>query len=147
MPNNIEYTKMGFLLYTMTKEGQLGVYYSENVLNNRPFIVEPQDETHDVLAEILDELELEVDSKRISFLGSFNNDGSFGAEEVTREIDAIAIDVSSLNMREFISKWSLKENFAYVLNREENSLLLAMMMKLILTKKKLANVKNKNKEN
>lgn len=137
---------MAFMLYTATEEGQLGVYFSENILENRPFIIEPEDENHDILEELLSELELEVDSKRICFLGSFNNDGAFGNSGVSEEIDAIAIDVSSLNMSQFAPKWNLKENPAYVLNREENSLLMAMMFKLIITKKKLGNRKNKKKE-
>lgn len=144
MQNKIKYTNIAFLLYTMTEEGQLGVYFSENILENRPFIIEPEDENHDILEELLKELDLEVDSKRICFLGSFNNDGAFGNDSVGEEIDAIAIDVSSLNMTQFVSKWSIKENPAYVLNREENSLLLAMLFKLIITKKKLGNRKKKD---
>lgn len=137
----IKYTNMAFMLYTSTEEGQLGVYFSENILNNRPFIIKPEDENHDILGEILKQLEIEVDSKRICFLGSFNNDGEFGNNKIGQEIDAIAIDVSSLNMKEFSNKWNIRENPAYTLNREENSLILAMMFKLIITKKKLGNRK------
>lgn len=133
--------KTAFLLYSTTKDGELNVYYTSNSIPPRPFLVTPETSDDDPIAKILKQLNIESDSNRITYLGSIN----FLGISNDPEIDAIAIDVSSLNMKFFMETWKIKEHPAYMIGREDNIFILGLMMKLILNKKKLAE-RQENKE-
>jgi hypothetical protein len=128
--------KAAFLLYSLDQEDKLNVYYTSDSFPSRAFIASPKNYESDVIYEILQELELEIDSPRVTYLGTFNFDGVSPGNDT---LDAIAINVSSLNMKPLMEKYKLKEKLAYEIGQEENSFILSLMMKLILNMKKKKN--------
>lgn len=135
--------KAAFFLYSTDIEDRLNLYYTYNSIEAKAFIASPKDVEEDVIYEILQELEIDIDSERVTYLGTFNFNNISLVEET---LDAIAINVSSLNMKPLIEKYNLKENLAFMIGKEENTLILSLMFKLILNKKKLAETKEEDKE-
>lgn len=130
--------RAAFLLYTTTKEDRLDSYYTLDNFNSVPFIASSPDNEEDIITKLLFDLSLEIDSKRVQYLGTINFNGM---AESSLEVDCVSIDVSSINMEDIVEKYRLKLNPAFMMGREENSIILSLFMKLILTKKKLADIK------
>jgi hypothetical protein len=137
--------KTAFFPYSIDDEGRLNLLWVRNNITNNVLIEETTNIKDDVIDEVLKELELEVDSDRVLYLGSFTLDSNFNGEkqdDITqpnlKDIDAIAINVTGMNLKQFSEKYGLKELPAFTLNYEENSLFLAIVFKLILVQKSLS---------
>lgn len=137
--------KTAFFPYSIDDEGRLNLIWVRNNVTNNLLIEETTNIKDDVIDEVLKELELEVDSDRVLYLGTFTLDSNFNGEktdaisnEKTKDIDTIAINVTGMNLKQFSEKYGLKELPAFTLNYEENSLLLATVFKLILVQKSLS---------
>lgn len=131
--------KTAFFIYSTTNEGALNVYYTKNSYPIKAFIVSQEKIDEDPINKILKNLKLEIDSNRITYMGTLTFDGISVAEN---DIEAIAIDVSSMNMKHFMEVWDLKEQPSYFLSREDNTFILSLVMKLILTKKLVSDLKD-----
>jgi hypothetical protein len=137
--------KTAFFPYSIDDEGRLNLIWVRNNVTNNLLIEETTNIKDDVIDEVLKELELEVDSDRVLYLGTFTLDSNFNggssdniSNEKTKDIDTIAINVTGMNLKQFSEKYGLKELPAFTLNYEENSLLLATVFKLILVQKSLS---------
>jgi hypothetical protein len=136
--------KTAFFPYSVDKEGKLNLYWTTNNIINNVFVAEASNVKDDIIDEVLNQLQLELDSPRVLYLGTFTLDNIFnpslpdGEEVKLKELDCIAIDVSGLNLKPFESTYKLKNNPAFTLNYEQNTLLLAILFKLILVKKNVS---------
>lgn len=136
--------KTAFFPYSIDKEGKLNLYWTTNNIINNVFVAEASNVKDDIIDEVLKELNLELDSPRVLYLGTFTLDNIFNPslpddqEILLKELDCIAVDVSGLNLKQFELAYKLKSNPAFTLNYEQNTLLLAILFKLLLVKKNIS---------
>jgi hypothetical protein len=137
--------KTAFFPYSVDDEGRLNLYWTTNNIINNVFVAEAENIKDDIIDEVLNLLELDLNSPRVSFLGTFTLDNIFlnknqiESEIELNELDCIAFNVTGMNMKPLESKYSLKHNPAFTLNVEQNTLLLAIIFKLIMVKKNMSN--------
>lgn len=127
-----------YFIYSQDAEGRLNLYYTINTISSIAFTTIQSRSNRTPFEDILSSLNIDEDSERITYLGTFTFD-----KMSNDEIDAIAINVSSINMKNFIAEYKLKENPSHQMGREENSFILAMFAKLIIEKTKYHMVKTK----
>lgn len=129
--------KVGFFLYNIDKEGMFKSYYTIGAINSKALILDDNVKFKDIIFDVLNELRLTIDNPRVLFLGNLNTD-MFAPKDMDNDIDIISIDVSGLPIKNFVENYDLIEKTAYMIKREDNSILLGMFMKTLILRNQLA---------
>lgn len=129
--------KVGFFLYNIDKEGMFKSYYTIGAIDSKALILNDDVKYKDIIFDILNELRLTIDNPRVLFLGNLNTD-MFHHNDIDNDIDVISIDVSGLPIKNFINNYDLIEKTAYMIKREDNSIILGMFIKTLILRNQLA---------
>lgn len=127
--------------YTLS-EGKLKSIYLKNDLKHLCYFVDDTKTEGDAFTFVTEELNLsKKDYKRIAYLEDFSMD-SYAFED----FECLAVNVSNKKITDFTIKNDLSEVKSFDIIRTDNTILLAILMKLIFYKS-LDSIEDKEKEN